>query len=129
MLERYQQQDFCWGSSDCLTFANDVHIAITGEALADDWLGGYSNPINARTEYKRMLKKFGEKNIINGIDRRLDRFHGRIPPIGSIVARPQKDNPVIGVSLGACVGRHFAFLDGTGLHILKPANDDIMWVV
>ena len=129
VVEAYRNQDFEWGRFDCLTFANDIHIAITGDPLVDDWLGGYSNPINARTEYKKMLTKFGEKSIVDGIDRRLDRHHGNIPPIGSLVARPQKENPVIGYSLGTCVGRHFAFLEGSGLYFLQPRGDDICWAI
>lgn len=127
-IDSLRDKPFSWGKNDCLTFANGSHIAMTGNALASDWVGGYSSAFGAKKRYLTLLKKQGSKSIIEAIDKRLQRLNTTLPPRGSIAAR-KADNPVTGVSLGVCVGEKIAYVGDDGLVFMPPQNDDVYWAV
>jgi len=129
LIDDLRHKNFLWGSNDCLTFANQAHKAMTARPLADDWVGDYSCALAARRHYDNLLQKQGFDTIVDAIDKRLERINVALPPRGSLVARHQPENPVIGFVLGVCVGEKIAFISNQGVLFLHSQPDDIFWAI
>lgn len=128
-IESYEATPFSWGSNDCLCFVDDMHEALTGSRLAEDWRGDYSTPLQAVRWYRRLLKQQNCETIIDALDRRLPRFNGKMPPVGSVVARSSNFNIVTGYALGICVGDKVAYVGDEGLIYMPVQEDNICWEV
>lgn len=128
-LEDYMTEPFAWGSNDCLCFVDDMHYALTGHPFAPDWLGQYKTPLQAARWYRKLLAEQNCDTIIDAIDRRLTRFDGKMPPVGSIVARPSKENVVTGYALGVCIGAKVAYVGDDGLIFMPFGEGNISWLV
>jgi len=129
VIDVYRERAFCWGRADCLNLVNDAHHAMTGEPLAADWLGDYETPLQAARWYRKLCREQSATDIIEALDRRLERFKGVLPPIGSIVARQSDANIVTGYALGVCTGEKFVFVGDNGLKFTPVERGDIFWLV
>lgn len=128
LIDSLRDKPFAWGENDCLNFANQAHLAMTGKPLAPDWTGKYKTAFGAKRHYLKLLKAQGFANIEQALDKRLLRIHVKLPPRGSLVGRPSS-NQVTGVALGICVGDKAAFLSDEGVVFLPTQADDIFWAI
>lgn len=128
LIDSLRDKPFAWGENDCLNFANQAHLAITGKSLAGDWVGNYTTAFGAKRHYLKLLKQQGFADIQQALDKRLLRIHVKLPPRGSLVGRAS-DNQVTGLMLGVCIGESIAFISDKGVVFLPAQADDIFWAI
>ena len=128
LIDSLRDKPFAWGQNDCLNFANQAHLAMTGKPLASDWSGKYKTAFGAKRHYLKLLKAQGFADIEQAIDKRLTRIDVKLPPRGSLVGRPS-DNQVTGISLGVCIGDKVAFISDEGVVFLPMQDGDIFWAI
>ena len=128
LIDGLRDKPFAWGENDCLNFANQAHLAMTGKPLASDWSGNYKTAFGAKRHYLKLLKKQGFTSIEQALDKRLTRIHVKLPPRGSLVGRPA-DNQVTQIALGVCIGDKVAFISDAGVLFLQAQVNDIFWAV
>lgn len=128
LIDGLRDKPFAWGDNDCLSFANQAHIAMTGKPLAPDWTGEYKTAYGAKRHYVKLLKAQGFASIEQALDRRLARLQVKIPPRGSLVGRPS-ENQVTNLALGVCVGDKVAFIYDEGVLFLQAQVNDIFWAI
>ena len=119
---------FEWGVNDCLTFANEAVKAQRGYGFGDEFLGGYSTVKGALEAYSSWLEASGCSNIVEGLDKQLDRAVG-LPPRGSVVAMPSDDDAVFPYSFGVMVSQYAAFVTKEGLIMVVPDDSFLAWRV
>lgn len=121
---------FEWGFNDCLCLADGAINAQTGSYLFQDWRGTYTNEWGCLLNYKKKLKKVGCSDIVEAVDKRLDRLNLAIPRRGSLVGR--RDHlgaSVMSIAFGIVVSDKAAFLGYDGLVFLPVQDNDIFWNV
>lgn len=128
LIDSLRDKPFAWGENDCLNFANQAHLAMTGKPLASDWMGNYKTAFGAKRHYVKLLKTQGFSTIQQALDKRLLRIHVKLPPRGSLVGRPA-DNQVTNLALGVCIGEKVAFISDEGVVFLPAQADDIFWAI
>ena len=126
-VERVRSHPFVWGRHDCMTFANAAVTAYRGRGFADDWVNAYSTENEASSHAAALLLAMGAGNVVEAVDRRLDRSRSLIPPRASVVARPS--DGVLGYGFGVMVSDRAAFVGPRGLVMLKVRPTDICWSV
>lgn len=126
-IESVRSRPFLWGDHDCLSFTNSAVTIYRGHGFADDWLGGYSTDMGAAVHCTRLLREQGFSGIVDAVDSRLSRYSARVPPRGSVVARPCEG--VLGYAFGIAVSDRAAFVGVAGLDMLRFESDDIFWRV
>lgn len=125
-IEQMRYEPFKWGSNDCLTFAGAVLEAQYGDNIIADWRGTYTNRWGAFLNYKRKLRKFDCRDIIDGLDKRFNRLDTWLPARGSLVLRPQ-DNALMGYIFGVCISENVVFLGADGLEFTPVKHNDMFW--
>ena len=128
LIDSLRDKPFAWGENDCLNFANQAHVAMTGKPLASDWAGNYKTAFGAKRHYVKLLKTQGFANIEQALDKRLLRIHVKLPPRGSLVGCPA-DNQVTNLALGVCIGEKVAFISDAGVVFLPTQAGDIFWAI
>lgn len=126
-VESVRSTPFRWGSHDCLSFSNAAVEAYRGYGYVDDWLGGYSTDAGAAVHSTRLLRRHGFSGIVDAVDTRLERYQHRVPPRGSVVARPCRG--ILGYAFGVVVSDRAAFVGVSGLNMLRIETDDVFWRV
>ena len=128
LIDSLRDRPFAWGENDCLNFANQAHLAMTGKPLASDWVGNYKTAFGAKRHYVKLLKTQGFANIEQALDKRLLRIHVKLPPRGSLVGRAAH-NQVTNLALGVCIGEKVAFISDEGVVFLPTQAGDIFWAI
>lgn len=129
-LEQLRDCKFEWGKNDCITFTNKCVEIITGRGYCDDWIGEYTTGKGAHMHYRRKLRDLGYYSVIDALDDRLEIFHGKFPPRGSLVGRHADENTgVLPIALGIVVSDLAAFLMDDGLVLSTLNEQDLFWSV
>jgi len=125
-IKKVRDVPFQWHVNDCFTFTNNAFHAMYGEGWADDWDGKYTkNGMYLKRDGLR--KVFGAQTLEQGIDEKLQRYHG-IPPRGALVSTDKTRRWVIGQALGISVGAKAIFLGETGVVSVYIEDIKNAWV-
>lgn len=105
---------FAWGANDCVTWAADVRLALTGEDLATGWRGRYSTPRGAA----RLIRRMGFRSLTAAVTAALG------APLPSVLMAQRGDVVREGAveAFGICAGRMALFLSPDGL-TERPIED------
>lgn len=119
-IEAGRSKPFVWGSHDCVLFAADVVLALTGEDLAAQWRGQYDS---AETALRAIHKGGGL------ITMAADALGEPVPVLsarrGDVVLYRDERGP----SLGICLDRKCAFTGVDGLTFKSLKECEQAWHV
>lgn len=116
-VENAKNKPFVWGSHDCLTWACNVILAMTGHDYLKDFRNGYTSKKGAY----RLIKKYGE-SLPGCIDRHLERIPVSFAKRGDLVLQEQ--------AIGVCLGIQSLFVtEAHGLQGLQTLGCEIAWRV
>tara|TARA_Y100001937_G_C7017544_1_gene283856 strand:+ start:193 stop:627 length:435 start_codon:yes stop_codon:yes gene_type:complete len=130
-IEEVRNTKFSWGLHDCVVFANQCMRVQTGQGFFDDYMPDYKSALQANRTYRNILVDLKVPNIKEALDTKLQRFHGLIPPKGSIVCREvvQRLEYGIGYNLGVAIDHRAGFTSHDGLVFEKINTKDVFWTV
>lgn len=127
-IEGMRHKPFRWGDNDCLALASGAIIAQTGTDLFGDWFGTYRTEWGCLLNYKKQLKRINCCDIIEAVDRRMQRSDVWLPSRGSIVGRSDGlGSSVMSIAFGVVVSDKIAFLGYDGLLFEPVKHSDIFW--
>lgn len=114
LVERHTHTPFAWRTHDCYTFACEVVLALTGEAL--DPAGPYAG---VRGAYRAVKRMGGGGSYRTAIESVLGpAVPGELARRGDLVLLPLPGS-LIGDALGVCLGGSIAFPGPEGLLIQR----------
>jgi hypothetical protein len=116
-IEKARRLPFSWGIHDCVTWAANVVLAMTGEDLIPEFRGGYQTKLEAY----RLILQTGE-SLAACVDARLARSPIAFARRGDVVCREN--------ALAICTGIHSFFItEDQGLQPIKTQHCEMAWRV
>jgi hypothetical protein len=120
VIEQARQRPFRWGEHDCVSFAADCVQALTGRDPLGSLRGAYSG---ARGAQRLLAAEHGD--LDHALCRRFgDSITATLAHRGDLVLWHQ---PVVGQTLGVCLGALFAVPGERGLRYLQLAAATLAW--
>ena len=110
------EKEFNWSDNNCLRFVHDALAYMGKDNIPSEWCMGYDSKLSASKVYKRNLRKYGFKNIIEAMDDRFDRILTLHPKDGMIVAR--KVQNIMGYAFGIAYNKNCVCVTEQGLKSL-----------
>lgn len=125
-LRRYlascEESPFDWSGNNCVSFVRGFVPSVPV-----DWAVGYSDAVEARHAYRRMLSEYGHDSILEALDARFERVLTLHPEDGMICAR--RENGPLRYALGLTVDQVCVFLADDGPRRFDVEAGDLFWRV
>lgn len=102
VVDEAMTKEFAWGSHDCaFGLAAPSVRALTGEPIAEEWVGTYSTALGAL----KRLKEEGYESVVDYVAKRFEEIHTSLARVGDLAAiKTEETGWALGVFMGERIG-------------------------